>query len=118
MTEAAVQKTVAMGDVINLAILSYGLLIVIALLAALLIKGIVVSLSSAAPAKSIPAPASKPQPVAQPDGVPAHHVAIIAAAVHMLHRRVRIVRIHGPSADVSWTSVGRSILQSSHNVRR
>ncbi|MBF0425920.1 MAG: hypothetical protein HQL66_08890 [Magnetococcales bacterium] len=57
--------------------------------------------------------------VVNPEAIPAHHVLAIAAATYVMNVRVRVIRLRDESGmDIAWTSVGRSLHQASHQVRR
>jgi len=100
----------------------YGLTIVISMLAALLIKAIVLSIAktedrrkqvSRAKAKAVAD--RKPVPSGHVD--PAH-VAVISAAVYAMLGSHRIVHIADSRRTATWTSEGKRQLQSSHDVHR
>lgn len=109
-----------LGDVIQKSLISYLLVIVIGFMIALVIKVIVVLLSRSAEKEASKTPvataAASRRAAPVPLGIPAHHlVAIVAAAESIAGSR--IVRINDIGLDQSWISVGRSIHQSSHDVR-
>lgn len=102
----------AIGDMIVI----YGIVVIISMLVALVIRGIVWVLSrnaaeaeSKAPATAAPTPAIS--------GIPAHHLAVIAASVAMMAGAHRIVRIQIPGRSYSWIAEGRSVHHSSHAPR-
>lgn len=96
----------------------YGLTIVIALLIALLIKGIVVVLESARRV-SPPATPAVTAPVASvATGIPPEHLAVIAAAVAMLLGDQRIVHIEDGGRGRTWTATARASHYASHTPRR
>ncbi|HAT48706.1 MAG: hypothetical protein HQL07_16370 [Nitrospirae bacterium] len=111
----------SLSQVIMKSLFAYGLLMVIAFFVAVLIKVIVGFFNRAAEAKAKAAPpaAAKPvaRPAAVPAGIPPHHIVAIIAATQSLMGG-SILRIEDAGVDKSWTSVGRSIQQSSHDVRR
>lgn len=102
---------------ISLAFFAYGLMVVIAALAAFLIRGIVVALARAG---------KKPQPVATPVSISvaparddtAEHVAAVAAAVYAVLGAHRLVRIAEVSRSPAWWSAGRAAHHGSHTPRR
>ena len=110
----------SLSQVIMKSLFAYGLLMVIAFFVAVLIKVIVGFFNRAAEAKDKAAPpvvaksAARP---AVPAGIPPHHIVAIIAATQSLMGG-SILRIEDAGVDKSWTSVGRSIQQSSHDVRR
>ena len=100
----------------------YGLTIVISMLAALLIKAIVLSIAKtedrrkqASKMKRATVAAQKPVLSGQVD--PAH-VAAISAAVYAMLGSHRIVHIADGRRTATWTSEGKRQLQSSHDVHR
>ncbi|MBF0136125.1 MAG: hypothetical protein H7833_17730 [Magnetococcus sp. DMHC-1] len=112
----------SMLDVILKSLTAYALLIVIGFLAAYMIQIIVKVLSAQGQQAAV---AIKPETrlpattVVATSGPPTHHLVAIAAAVYTMNRRVRIVHLKSDSGvDVPWTSVGRSLHQASHQVRR
>ena len=118
-----------MGDIIVQSILMYGLAIVIALLAAFLIRGIVLFLERRkAQSESVtmadpnhPNQAPAPAPAAGPTEVhvAADHVAAIAAAVYAAlgaHRVIRIEPVGGHEA--GWAVQGRWLHQTSRTPFR
>jgi predicted histidine transporter YuiF (NhaC family) len=94
-----------------LALSVYALAIVISMLVAVLIKGIVVSLSltQKRPAPLPPAPAVV-HTAAQDD------IAVIAAAVYTILGAHRIVHIENGERGHSWTAAARASHHSSHNI--
>ena len=118
-----------MGDIIVQSILMYGLAIVIAVLAAFLIRGIVLflerrkaqseSVTMAEPNHPIPAPASSPAVGTSDAAISADHVAAIAAAVYAAlgaHRVIRIDPVGGHEA--GWAVQGRWLHQTSRTPFR
>ncbi|MFO7640632.1 MAG: hypothetical protein R6X17_05025 [Candidatus Competibacteraceae bacterium] len=100
----------------------YGIVIVVSLLVAVVIRLIVWTLSrkaeqikTAAPAK--PA-AMAPPPVATAHGLPQDHFAAIAAAVAAMMGAHRIVRIETAGQGYSWTATARSAHHLSHAPRK
>jgi Na+-transporting methylmalonyl-CoA/oxaloacetate decarboxylase gamma subunit len=97
----------------------YGLAIVIAVLAAILIRVIVMVLASRhreAPQQSTSAPAysAGPAQAAKAEDA-AGDVAAIAAAVYAALGMARIVRIE-PATRSSWAAQGRQLHHASHDV--
>ena len=107
----------AIGDMFVI----YGIVIVISMLVALVIRGIVIVLSRQAEREAAKAPA-KPTPVARPaavavGGVPPEHLAVIAAAVAAMMGAHRIVRIETPDRGFGWTAEARTVHHTSHAPR-
>lgn len=106
-----------MSEAFTLVGFVYGLAIVIAMGAALLIKLIVGALAlgerrtAAAPAVSPPPP---PAPVAEA-GIPAHHLVAIAAAAHAMVGAHRILHIGAATSGRIWSTEGRLAQHSSHH---
>ena len=94
-----------------LAFVIYALAIIISMLAAVLIKGIVVGLSSTRN-KAQP-PAAAPALVHDPAQ---HHIAVIAAAVYTVLGPRRIVHIESGERGRLWTAAARASHHSSHNI--
>ncbi|MBF0109335.1 MAG: hypothetical protein HQL76_09175 [Magnetococcales bacterium] len=110
-----------LSQVIMKSLFAYGMLIVIAGLVAVVIK-VIVDIFTRMGEKSMAATPAvvKPAPKAVPvlaGGIPPHHLVAIIAATQTMSGG-RILRIEDTGVDKSWTSVGRSMQQSSHNVRR
>jgi heme/copper-type cytochrome/quinol oxidase subunit 2 len=101
--------------------LIYGIVIVVSLLVAVVIRVIVWTLSrradqaEQAPAKPKPA-AAAPSLVVAP-GMPQEHLAAIAAAIAMMGAH-RVVRIETAGQGYSWTATARSAHHLSHAPRR
>ncbi len=94
----------------------YGVVIIVSFLCAIIIWGIVRILSAMekpAVKKTAAAPSAA---VKQPtvDGIPAAHVAVIAAAAHAMFGAVAIVRIEASGRGAAWVSSGRLAHQTSH----
>ncbi|MCB1778176.1 MAG: OadG family protein [Candidatus Competibacteraceae bacterium] len=104
----------AIGDILVI----YGIVIVVSMLVAVVIRGIVWTLSRQvqAEAKPVakPAPAT-PQPAIA--GIPQQHLAVITAAVAAMFGAHRIVRIETPMHGYSWTAEARSVHHTSHAPR-
>lgn len=105
-----------LGSVISLALFSFGLMAVIAGLASVLIRGIVVLLAGA----KRKAPPATPVAISVAPAVDetAAHVAAIAAAVYAVVGAHRLVRIGETARDAGWTATGRLAHHGSHAPRR
>jgi len=121
-TDAAAQAAVlGVGDAFWTALIGYGLTIVVAMIAACLIRAIVVILEKMQ--KKLPKAAStavsvavEPEPE-QPDET-AQHVAAVAAAVYATLGAARLVYIGETPGQAAWTAAGRTIHQTSHMPKR
>ena len=102
-----------MSDLIFLSIQFYGLAIVISFLVAVLIKGIVVALPLMRRREETQAQA----PVEPPAGVPAEHIAAIAASVAALVGPSHIIHIEDRGRSTVWATEGRMLHQTSHATR-
>lgn len=95
------------------------IVVVVAMLVAVVIKGMVLVLGrgpqGAAPAD--PGPARPEGGVSAPGAPPPHHVAIIAAAVSAVFDEAVVVHIEPGRSDGGWASTGRSEHHQSHSVR-
>ncbi len=114
-------KTYTTLDAIGDMFVIYGIVIVISMLVAAVIRGIVIVLSRQAEKEAAKAPA-KPAPVARPaavavGGVPQEHLAVIAAAVAAMMGAHRIVRIETPDRGFGWTAEARTVHHTSHTPR-
>lgn len=100
--------------------LIYGIVIVISMLVAALIRGIVIMLSRQAAQPEAKAPA-KPTLTAAPSpvvaGVPQEHLAAIAAAVAAMMGAHRIVHIEMAGRGFGWTAEARTVHHTSHAPR-
>ncbi|KAF0222954.1 MAG: hypothetical protein FD176_2269 [Rhodospirillaceae bacterium] len=100
-----------MNEAVQLSLLVYGLGVVIALAAAVLIKFIVVALAwgerKAVPAVVPAAPSSA--------GIPPHHLVVIAAAAHAMVGANRIVHIGAAAGTAGWSAEGRFAHHGSHH---
>ena len=108
-----------MADLIIKSLGMYGLTIIISMLAALLIKLIVVSIARSGDKRKLArTKTEKVQPVApaRGDGVDPQHVAAISAAVYAVLGSHRIVHIAAGRYQLTWSSEGKRQLQSSHDV--
>ena len=97
----------------------YGIVIVVSMLVALVIRGIVMVLSRHAEKEAANAPA-KPAPVAPAPmitGIPHEHLAVITAAIATMLGSHRVVRIETPDRGFGWTSEARSSHHTSHAPR-
>lgn len=105
-------------SVVKLSLFSYGLMVVIAVLAAVLIRGIVVALASTKK-KAAPAAAATPVSISVEPEVDetAAHVAAIAAAVYAVLGAHRLVHIHEVPRGPGWTATGRLAHHGSHLPR-
>ena len=98
--------------------LIYGIVIVVSLLVAVVIRLIVWTLSrqaERAPKSVVAKPLAKP--VADP-GIPPEHVVVIAAAVAAMTGAHRVVRIAPTPGGQAWTAIARSAHQTSHLPRK
>ena len=107
----------AIGDMFVI----YGIVIVVSMLVALVIRGIVMVLSrqaekEAAKAPAKPASAAAPQPILT-GGVPQEHIAVITAAVAAMLGSHRVVHIETPDRGFGWTAEARSSHHTSHAPR-
>ncbi len=121
-TVAAAQAgALGVGDAFWTALLGYGLTIVVAMIAACLIRAIVVILEkmqkkrqkATSTAVSV---AVEPEPE-QPDET-AQHVAAVAAAVYATLGAARLVYIGETPGRAAWAATGRTIHQTSHMPKR
>ena len=97
----------------------YGIVIVVSMLVALVIRGIVMVLSRHAEKEAANAPA-KPAPVAPAPmitGIPHEHLAVITAAIATMLGSHRIIRIETPERGFGWTAEARSSHHTSHAPR-
>ena len=102
----------AIGDIFVI----YGIVIVVSMLVAVVIRGIVWALSRQT---TVPAPMTKPAAVLQPAivGIPQEHLAVITAAVAAMLSSHRIVHIEAAARGYSWTAEARSVHHTSHAPR-
>ena len=98
----------------------YGIVIVVSMLVALVIRGIVIVLSrqaaqteTKAPVKPVPAPAIQPAIA----GIPQEHLAVITAAVAAMMGAHRIVHIEMAGRGIGWTAEARTVHHTSHAPR-
>jgi len=112
-------KTYTTLDAIGDIFVIYGIVIVVSMLVALVIRGIVIVLSrqatqpeTKAPAKPAPAPAASV--IA---GIPQEHLAVITAAVAAMMGAHRIVHIEMAGRGIGWTAEARTVHHTSHAPR-
>ena len=112
-------KTYTTMDAIGDIFVIYGIVIVVSMLVALVIRGIVWALSQQTTAPA-PATAVKPAAPLQPvavAGIPPEHLAVITAAVAVMSGAHRIVHIEALARGYSWTAEARSVHHTSHAPR-
>lgn len=111
-------KTYTTLDAIGDMFVIYGIVIVISMLVAVVIRGIVWALSRQARQEAAKAPA-KPAPAVQPAlaGIPQEHLAVIAATVAAMMGAHRVVRIEMAQRGFGWTSEARAAHHLSHAPR-
>ncbi len=113
-------KTYTTLDAIGDMFVIYGIVIVVSMLVAAVIRGIVIVLSRQAVQAEAKAPA-KPTPAAvvQPTivGIPQEHLAVITAAVAAMMGTHRIVHIEMASRGFGWTAEARTTHHTSHAPR-
>ena len=111
-------KTYTTLDAIGDMLVIYGIVIVISMLVAVLIRGIVLVLSRQAKQEETKTLA-KPAPAAQPAlvGIPQEHLAVITAAVAAMMGAHRIVHIEMASRGFGWTAEARTVHHTSHAPR-
>ena len=103
----------AIGDMFVI----YGIVIVISMLVAVVIRGIVWALSRQAAQAEAKAPVKPAPAVSLIAGIPQEHLAVITAAVAAMMGAHRIVRIDAPGRGYSWTAEARSVHHTSHAPR-
>ena len=115
--------TVTVSDGIMMSLFAYFLLIVVALLASVMIRGIVLVLEGSKKARARRLPAATPVQVAvaaeegqQEDT--AAHVAAIAAAIYAVVGAHRLVYIGEARPSYGWATTGRALHQTSHSPKR
>ena len=105
-----------LGSVIGMASFAFGVMTVIALLCAVLIRVIVAVLARAQSARAaVPTPVSVSVTEARDET--AAHVAAVAAAVYAVIGAHRLVRIGEPGRSPIWSTLGRTQHQTSHTPR-
>ena len=109
-------KTYTTWDAIGDMFVIYGIVIVISMLVAVVIRGIVWALSRQARQEEVKAPA---RPAAQPAlaGIPQEHLAVITAAVAAMMGAHRIVHIATATRGFGWTAEARTVHHTSHAPR-
>jgi len=109
-------KTYTTWDAIGDMFVIYGIVIVISMLVAVVIRGIVWALSRQAKQEAVKAPA---KPAVQPAlaGIPQEHLAAITAAVAAMMGAHRIVHIEMASRGFGWTAEARTVHHTSHAPR-
>lgn len=96
----------------------YGLVIVISMLAACLIKLIVTVLARAEDRKAARFPVTKAVAPVADGGIPPEHVAAITAAVYSVLGTHRIVHISDGRSGSNWSLEGKLLNQTSHAIHR
>ncbi len=114
-------KNYTTWDAIGDMFIIYGIVVVISMLVAAVIRGIVILLSRQADKAeaTAPAKATAPAPVAKPIaiGIPQEHIAVISAAVAMMMGAHRIVHIEMANRGFGWTAEARTTHHTSHLPR-
>ncbi|MBE2293839.1 MAG: hypothetical protein IAF00_02770 [Phycisphaerales bacterium] len=113
-------KTYTTMDAIGDILVIYGIVIVVSMLVAVVIRAIVWVLSRN-PAQSEAKAPAKPAPAAVPvlaGGVPQEHLVVITAAIAAMLGAHRIVRIDTPGRGYGWTSEARSAHHTSHTPHK
>ncbi len=126
MSATAATLAPLLPDVLTQAAWIYALAAVVAMLIAAVIKGLVSVLNTlqaraARPVRRAPTAAVVPArsvaaAIEPPPGIPAAHVAAIAAAIHALDGPYCIVRIDDLHSGGGWAAQGRSAHHHSHAV--
>jgi hypothetical protein len=106
-----------LNTVITLSLFAFGLMAVVAVLASVLIRGIVVVLASAQKVRAAKAPSVVSVAVTPARDEAAEHAAAIAAAVFAVLGAHRMVYIGPAQPGVGWTSEIRTRLHTSHAPR-
>lgn len=106
-----------MNEAVSLSLFVYGLAAVVAIGAALLIKGVVLVLGWLDRPSMVAAPASASAAVAaQPeDVIPAHHLVVIAAAAHAVFGTHRLLHIGHARVGPVWSAEGRLAQHNAHH---
>lgn len=123
---ADVQDVMGVSDGIVMALIGYGLMIVVSIAAAALIRGIVLSLQGMQKAQKARIAAAQPPASVQISVEPdtsevdekARHVAAIAAAIYAVVGAHRLVYIGEARPSSGWTTTGRAMHQTSHTPKR
>ena len=113
----------SISEVITLSGFAYFLLVVIALLASIMIRGIVLLLAGAKKTRERRLVAATPVQVAvSPEPAELEdktaHVAAITAAIYAVVGARRLIHIGEPRPSYGWTTTGRVFHQTSHSPRR
>lgn len=103
----------AIGDILVI----YGIVIVVSMLVAVVIRGIVWTLSRQAKAPVVAPVVKTAAPLPVVTGIPQEHLAVITAAVAAMFGAHRVVRIEAPAHGYSWTAEARSAHHTSHAPR-
>ena len=117
------QTAMGIGEVITLSGFAYLLTVAVALLAAVMIRGIVLALEGAKKSRERKVPAVTPVQVsvapepAQLEDTTAH-VAAIAAAIYAVVGAHRLIYIGEARPSYGWTTTGRAFHQPSHSPKR
>jgi hypothetical protein len=106
-----------LGSVIGMAGFAFGLMAVIALLCAVMIRVIVALLARQASRGQAAAVTPVSVSVTEARDETAAHVAAVAAAVYAVIGSHRLVRIGEPGRSPVWSSLGRTQHQTSHTPR-
>jgi tellurite resistance protein TehA-like permease len=107
-----------LGSVIGMAGFAFGLMAVIALLCAVMIRVIVAILAKSQSSRAQAAVATPVSvSVSEARDETAAHVAAVAAAVYAVVGAHRLVRIGEPGRSPIWSSLGRTQHQTSHTPR-
>lgn len=115
--------TVTVSEGWTLSLFAYFLLVVIAFLAAVLIRGIVLALQGMRKTREHPLTPATPVQVAVAPGPAgledkAAHVAAIAAAIYTVVGAHRLIYVGEAHPSYSWTTTGRMFHQTSHAPKR
>ncbi len=115
--------TVTVSEAVTLSLFAYFLLVVVALLAALMIRGIVLALEGAKKTRERKLAVVTPVQVAVAPEVEkqedtAAHVAAIAAAIYTVVGAQRLIYIGEARPSYGWTTTGRVFHQTSHSPKR
>lgn len=117
------ETAIGIGEVITLSGFAYLLTVVVALLAAVMIRGIVIALEGAKKTRERKVAAVTPVQVsvapepAQLEDTTAH-VAAIAAAIYAVVGAHRLIYIGEARPSYGWTTTGRVFHQTSHSPKR
>ncbi|MFZ1829434.1 MAG: OadG family protein [Candidatus Competibacteraceae bacterium] len=112
-------KTYTTLDAIGDMLVIYGIVIIVSMLVAAVIRGIVWVLSRQAAQAEAKAPIKPVPAAAQPalSGIPQEHLAVIAATVAAMMGAHRIVRIEMANRGFGWTAEARTTHHTSHAPR-